>query len=137
MSESNKRKRRPREDNLIHRIVQIVTRIPSVKSVDKLRNLLQIASTHDDIWASLTLEKLVKVRRYGGWMTLHDYCLASYLYTFALVLRAAGLSSCENPHDALAPYSLPRCWPRSFVDAYQAIVQKDVLLRRHLLLALV
>jgi hypothetical protein len=59
MSESNKRKRRPREDNLIHRIVQIVTRIPSAKSVDKLRNLLQIASTNEAIWASLILEKLV------------------------------------------------------------------------------
>jgi predicted oxidoreductase (fatty acid repression mutant protein) len=80
MSAINKRKRRPREDNLIHRIVQIVTNIPSAKSVDKLRNLLQFAFAHDDIWASLTQEKLVKARRLGGFMTLHDYCLANYLF---------------------------------------------------------
>jgi hypothetical protein len=67
-------------DNLIHRIVQIVTRIPSAKSVDKLRNLVQFASTNEAIWASLTLEKLVEARRLGGYMTLHDYCLANYLF---------------------------------------------------------
>jgi hypothetical protein len=82
---------------LIHRIVQIVTIIPSAKSVDKLRNLLQFASTNEAIWVSLTLEKLVKARRLGGFMTLHDYCLANYLFKFALVMRAMGISSCENP----------------------------------------
>jgi hypothetical protein len=106
MSAINKRKRRPREDNLIHRIVQIVTRIPSSKSVDKLRNLLQFASTNDAIWASLTLEKLVYARRLGAHMTLHDYCLTNYLFKFALVMRAMGISSCENPYTALAPYEL-------------------------------
>ncbi len=79
---------------MIHRIVQIVTRIPSAKSVDKLRNLLQFASTNEAIWASLTLEKLVLARRFGEYMTLHDYCLANYLFKFALVMRQMGLSSC-------------------------------------------